>query len=99
MTIEDIEKEVIEWHRATFPNATEKAILDKFDEEVIELVNSLMGHGNMVEELADICIVAIALLNRLDTSLAECIRMKMNVNILRKWGPEDETGNRKKESK
>lgn len=96
MTIEDIEKEVIEWHRLTFPNATEKAILNKFDEEALELVNALMGHGNMVLELADICIVGIVLMNRLDTSLAECIAKKMIINKLRTWGPEEPDGNRKK---
>ena len=59
---------------------------------------SLRGDGNTIEELADVCIVGIALLNRIGSSLSECISNKMVINKARIWGPEDETGNRKKDS-
>jgi len=99
MIIEDIEKEVLEWHRATFPRANGEAINKKFFEEVKELYASLRGEGNTIEELADVCIVGIVLLDRIGSSLSECISNKMAINKARTWGPEQPDGNRIKESK
>jgi len=102
MTIEDIEKEVLEWHRETFPNATDEAIDDKLQEEVAELNGEIYfgdDKGKKANEIADVCIVSIAMLARMHTSLSAIIAAKLAVNKARTWGPEQPDGNRIKESK
>lgn len=101
--MDDIEKDIVEWHRSTFPNATAQAILDKLDEEIAE-AQDCYGFGNLqqlLEECADIFIVACSLAARRDlfednVSMTRVIRDKMAVNKARVWGPETENGDRKR---
>jgi len=100
MRIEDIEQDVLAWHRETFPNATEQANFDKIGEELDELYDaytSTAPNSSWIEELADVCIVAIAIFGRdikHGVSLAEVIKMKLDINKGRVWGPESANGNR-----
>jgi len=89
----DIEKEVITWHKETFPNATTHAILAKLDEELDELQES-DELDNFIEEIADVAIVAITFLNRQGTSLSEQIKYKLAINKSRNWGRELPNGDR-----
>lgn len=90
-----IEKEVLEWHKATFPNATEDAVWKKLQEEAIELLDSIkFGIEFTEEELADVCIVAIRLFDFHGMTLFEIIRDKLEINKSRKWGPETPSGDR-----
>ena len=59
----DIKKEVVSWHKETFPNATEKAITDKLLEEVSELMAEVLkkqmspqiDSHSIAEEVASPC--------------------------------------------
>jgi phosphoribosyl-ATP pyrophosphohydrolase len=90
-----LENRVIEWHKETFPNATNEAVLAKLHEELLEVI-SAKDQGELVMEIADITIVSIVLLERLGFSLENVVYSKMAINQARQWGPEDETGNRVK---
>lgn len=94
MIIEDIEKEVLAWHRETFPNATTEACYEKLREESQELLEAFTGPESIEDEIADVCIVAISLLNRFGMSLSGIIKNKLEINKCRKWGEEDENGDR-----
>lgn len=92
----DIENKVLSWHGETFPNATIDAIDDKFDEELVEFIES-MKQIDIEEEFSDMCIVFMARQNKLGRrTLTQCIADKLAVNKARKWGPEEADGNRKK---
>jgi len=97
----DIEKDIVNWHRATFPRATPEAILDKLKEEMIEAYESL-AYGNvqnLLEEVADIFIVTCSLAARRElfednVTMARVIQDKMTVNKARVWGAETANGDR-----
>jgi len=64
-TLEGVEKDVVAWHRETFPNATIKSIEEKFDEEEIEFILETMDNNGCfcdkaASEFADMCIVYMA---------------------------------------
>ena len=91
--IEDIEKQVAEWHQETFPNATNGAVYHKLYEEVQELKDELVcylhygkGPKDIPAEIADVAIVSIALLARYGTTLSAVIAAKLAVNKTRVWG-------------
>jgi NTP pyrophosphatase (non-canonical NTP hydrolase) len=93
----EIEKEVLDWHRSTFPNATNTAVLEKLKEETLELLAELVKPStreNTEKEIADVAIVSISLLNRWGTSLSDQIKLKLEINKLRSWGDEDKNGDR-----
>ena len=95
MSIEDIEQEVLTWHRETFPRATDMAVIKKFTEEVRELYESVfLDEGETPDELADVCITAIAMLGRHELKLSSVIREKLAINKSRTWGEETENGDR-----
>jgi predicted house-cleaning noncanonical NTP pyrophosphatase (MazG superfamily) len=97
----EIERDIVLWHRATFPNANAKAVIDKLESELREAICELK-FGDMqklLEELADVYIVACSLANRRDlfednVTMTRVIQDKMNVNKARTWGEEDENGDR-----
>lgn len=100
----DIEKDINEFHRTTFPNATLNAVLFKLNEELVEAMMALVkgDYQHLLEELADVFVVSTALAARKDlfednVSMTRVIRDKMAVNKARKWGKEDPvTGDRKR---
>jgi NTP pyrophosphatase (non-canonical NTP hydrolase) len=94
----ELESDIIKWHKETFPNATYGAILRKLHEELIEALMA-KTQGDLISEIADVAIVAIAFFEREGMSLEFAINSKMAINQARQWGPEDETGNRVKISK
>lgn len=103
MTIEDIEKEVLAWHRETFPRATFDAISDKIIEEAGELLDAVEYYQRFDDkkqeiplELADVAIAGIALLNRMGTSLSAVIAAKLATNKARVWGDQEPNGDRKR---
>ena len=79
-----IEREIIAWHRATFPDVSVMDIQEKLYEEIMEL-QSPTSFDNLIEEIADVCIVAIALLDREGKTLSGAIKDKMAINRTRKW--------------
>ena len=98
----DIEHKILEWHNLTFPRATNRAIIDKLQEEIQEAMESLV-FGNLqqlLEECADIFIVACSLAARRDLfednvmSMSRVIADKLEVNKRRIWGKETENGDR-----
>lgn len=103
MTIEGIEKEVLEWQKNTFPNATMRAKMIKLREECIELIAAIEfgNYQQVLEESADVFIVAVNIANDRrefedNVTMTRVITDKLAINKSRTWGPEDETGNRKK---
>ena len=86
----DIEKQVLDWHKETFPNSTNDAIREKYKEEIQELFEKPFDFY----ELADVCIVGIALLNRYGITLSEAIGAKLEINKNRIWGKETKNGDR-----
>jgi len=104
MTIEDIEKEVLEWQTNTFPCATMKAKMLKLREECIELIAAIEfgNYQQVVEEAADVFIVSVNIANDRrefedNVTMTRVIADKLAVNKARTWGPEQPDGNRKKE--
>lgn len=100
MTLEDTEKEVISFHRETFPNATIKAIAEKFDEEFDEFYSECLDTldvfaDSAMVEFADMCIVYMAGLDRIGkTTLSALIQAKLEINKSRVWGKETENGDK-----
>jgi phosphoribosyl-ATP pyrophosphohydrolase len=101
--MQEIEKEVLEWHKETFPNATGAAIMDKVFEEIGEFVHVALNPNSKPaeywDELADVIITNMALINNTsggDVTLADIVRRKLGINKARQWGPEDENGDRKR---
>jgi len=99
--LEGVEKEVVAWHRKTFPNATVEAISDKFDEESGEFFDVVLHNGlnyfsdEAAAEFADKCIVYMAGLAKLGKpSLTSLIAAKLAINKGREWGAESENGDR-----
>ena len=99
--MKNIQQEVVEWHKSCFPNATDDAILNKFLEEICELQIEVIRHEvssgqrkQISEELADVIIVGCSLLSRWDKDLEAEVLRKLEINKDRKWGPENEIGDR-----
>lgn len=96
-----LEKSIVQWHKETFPNATIQAIIDKLNEELHEAIDCL-NDGNlqqMLEEVADVFIVACALAGRKQIfeenfSMYRVISDKMAINRGRAWGVELPNGDR-----
>jgi len=94
----EVQEQVTEWHRDTFPNATEEAMKRKLEEETVELLEALFSKKEnrdaIVEELADVVIVASSLFNRWGVNLEMAVLKKLEVNKARAWGPEIANGDR-----
>ncbi len=96
-----IQKEVVNWHSDTFPNATTHAIQDKLKEEAQELIDALntmpLDARDISLEVADVIIAASALFNRWDIDLDQVVLNKLAVNRERAWGKELPNGDRPRE--
>lgn len=103
LIMDQIEKEVIEWHKSIFPNATDDAISQKFREESYEFEIESQKYRDFfsataTEEFADMCIVYMGgLAKRGKPTLTEIIRCKLDINKARVWGPENKDGSRYRE--
>lgn len=95
---EKLEKEIIEWHTKTFPDATMEGQLIKLEEEINELANSVNSEEKL-KEAADVYIVLCGL-KRWDSyirkfiiqhwfsgrdDLYNAVVEKMNKNKARVW--------------
>lgn len=97
-----LEKNILEWHRDVFPNATLLAKTNKLTEECRELIESINGGDiqHALEEAADIFIVAVSIAGDrryFDDNVNMCriITDKMAINKGRDWGEELPNGDRK----
>lgn len=95
---EKLEKEIIEWHTKTFPDATLEGQLIKLEEELNELVNA-KNKKEKLKEAADVYIVLCGLkrwncqIEKFITrfwfvpaiSLYNAVIEKMNKNKARTW--------------
>ena len=99
----EIQKQIVKWHNATFPNANDLAILIKLKEESFELYeqvgidltytdSELTDAAQM--EIADVIIVACSLLARYGIEIEDIINAKMDINHMRNWGEETPNGDR-----
>ncbi len=93
-----MQDDILIWHKSTFPNATKDAIFDKLCEEHMELADELakdvVNVGELLDEVADVYIVATSLANKFGVSLDGFIRSKMVINKKRTWGDEIANGDR-----
>lgn len=93
--MDEIQKDIVNWHKKTFPNATDEALNDKLAEESLELLEALvLGQGDVVEEIADVFIVSCTFLDRHGLSFADFVAKKMEINKKREWGEEVKNGDR-----
>lgn len=89
--MENIEKQVIEWHNKQFLLSTVEDIANKFEEEygefdLAEFETGSYFSNESIEEFTDMCIVFIAGLAKLGKpSLAKHIARKLEINKNRKW--------------
>jgi NTP pyrophosphatase (non-canonical NTP hydrolase) len=97
----EVESDIIEWHKETFPNASYEAKIKKLMEELRELSEAIYCGDTQqtLEEAADVFIVAVSLamdrkIFEYNVSMCRIIADKMEVNRKRKWGSEDENGDR-----
>lgn len=97
----DLEYDIQLWHRATFPNISEEAMLEDIAEgceEIISCTRSIDYHReNLDHKLANIAIDAISYLARVrGKTLQQVIGEKFDIVKGREFGPEDENGDRQK---
>jgi len=95
-----LQDKIVKWHCATFPNATNRAIEEKLIEETQELIESLIVTGNkkeIIEEIADVVIVACSWLARHGLDFEQTVLHKLEINKGREWGRETENGDRPRE--
>ena len=100
-------KDILDWHKDTFPNATGEAVWAKLLEEGHEFWLELINHENqstkseteMLDELADVFIVATRYIDMRsdgEVSILDIIEKKMERNKQRVWGPEEANGDRRR---
>ena len=101
-------KDILDWHKDTFPNATEEAVSAKLLEEAHELWLELINHAinqstksetEMLDEVADVFIVATRFVDMRsggEVSILDIIEKKMERNKRRAWGPEEANGDRRR---
>jgi len=94
--MDELQKEIVKWHKETFPNATKKAIEDKLAEECGELTSAafFLTDDHVADEGADVVIVLCSLLDRMNLSLETIVRRKLEINKKRTWGKETSNGDR-----
>ena len=93
--MKNLEKEIVDWQKETFPGLGYDDYLAKLQEEVSELQAAVIGcrngfstMDNVSEELADVIIIAAGLIHFQGHTLEKEIRKKMAINRLRKWDKE-----------
>ena len=85
------DKDIVEWHKKTFPNCTAQEQADKVGEEIHELIMAIVNEESkerIAEEVADVYIASLVLKERFGVDLLlpiEAIDKKMDENVKRKW--------------
>lgn len=96
----DLNNEIVEWHKQTFPDCTMESQLLKLDEELKEAATA-PSISEKEKEFADVYIVSLVLARRFDSAigheffknmnvmdshkLLQCVEKKMVINRNRKW--------------
>lgn len=88
----DTQRAVTEWGKATFPNATLAAVFAHLLEEVAELGDEiadtrLASTGSIAEECADVCMLVMQLAGLCGFDLEQEVLAKLEVNRAREWAP------------
>jgi len=95
-----LQDKIVKWHYVTFPNASIRAIEEKLIEELEELDHAITVTGNkkeIIEEIADVVIVACSWLARYGLDFEQTVLHKLEINKGREWGKETENGDRPRE--
>lgn len=85
------DKDILEWHKKTFPNCTVEEQADKVGEEIHEMIMAIVNEESkerLAEEVADVYIASLVLKERFGVDLllpVEAIDKKMDENVKRKW--------------
>lgn len=88
LSLEHLQKKLGDWGNATFPDATEKTVLKHLKSEV----NKELHEGCNADELADVGILLCQLASKRGYSLFGLMYAKHEVNLKRKWGPQNDQG-------
>lgn len=100
-TLDELQADIGDWARKTFPQATDTGTAMHLQREVSELLalchvadfGPIGADINMIaEESADCLILLLNLANRIGFSLADAVTQKMQVNRARQWGQPDAEG-------
>jgi len=99
-----IQEQVADWHRETFPNATTKAVFNKLNEEVMELMheinvadmNNIADLTKVFNEIADVIIVSCALVSKRGLFVDQVVLSKLEINKKRTWGKEGKDGSKER---
>jgi len=102
--MKELEKEILQWHSEIIPNATIKALEEKFDEESKELFKAIADDRFLsvftresAQEFADMIIVFTAGLRKSHIPpLSYFIEEKLNIIKHRKLGKELPNGDRER---
>jgi NTP pyrophosphatase (non-canonical NTP hydrolase) len=99
-TLQTIQREIGEWHQATFPGGTAASAARHLIEEADELYEAihrpgLKNRAAITEEAADVLLLLIAAANKLGIDLEEAVNLKMSKNHSRRWALDPATGYRK----
>ena len=78
----DLQARVGAWHEKTFPNASSSIVFDKLQEECEELRKAFYFESDdrIIEEMADVTLVLLALAQKLDHRLLEAVEVKFSIN-------------------
>lgn len=91
------DKDIVEWHKKTFPNCTAQEQADKVGEEIHEMIMAIVNEESkerIAEEVADVYIASLVLKERFGIELLfalskknkeDSIKKKMDENVKRKW--------------
>lgn len=91
------DKEIVDWHKKTFPNCIVLDQADKVGEEIHEMIMAIVNEESkerIKEEVADVYIASLVLKERFGIDyhfpifrekIEEAIDKKMDQNAKRKW--------------
>lgn len=91
------DKDIVDWHKKTFPNCTVQDQADKVGEEIHEMIMAIVNEESnerIAEEVADVYIASLVLKERFGIELLfalskknkeDSIKKKMDENVKRKW--------------
>lgn len=84
-SLTELQREIGDWHRNTFPLCSPLRILEKFQEEAEELIKEAN-----IEEIADCLIVLLALCERTNVDAEKAVRDKFKTVQARDQAKRDE---------
>lgn len=89
----DMQRIVGDWQDRTFPEATIYSASRHLRAEVVELIEAINIDGeHIVEEIADVQLLLIAVANKAGVDIAGATAVKFAVNQARRWGKPNAEG-------